>query len=55
MEAATLLGVSVTFLSQLLDTGELASHGYAIWQQALAVAQEAGAYDWPSTMAEQPG
>jgi hypothetical protein len=26
-EAATLLGVSVTFLSQLLDTGELASRG----------------------------
>jgi excisionase family DNA binding protein len=27
VEAATLLGVSVTFLKQLLDTGELASHG----------------------------
>ena len=26
-EADTLLGVSVTFVSQLLDTGELASHG----------------------------
>ena len=67
-EAATLLGVSVTFLSQLLDTGELASHGegddrcvrvsdVVSYKQrrsadnrrdlatALAVAQEAGAYD----------
>jgi excisionase family DNA binding protein len=67
-EAATLLGVSVTFLSQLLDTGEPASHGegdhrrvrvsdvvsYKQWRSAdnwrdlataLAVAQEAGAYD----------
>jgi excisionase family DNA binding protein len=67
-EAATLLGVSVPFLSQLLDTGELASHGEGDdrrvrvsdvvsykerWSAdnrrdlaaALAVAQEAGAYD----------
>jgi excisionase family DNA binding protein len=67
-EAATLLGVSGTFLNQLLDTGELASHGegddrrirvsdVVSYKQrrsadnrrdlatALAVAQEAGAYD----------
>jgi excisionase family DNA binding protein len=67
-EAATLLGVSVAFVNQLLDTGELASHGegddrrvrvsdVVSYKQrrsadnrrdlatALAVAQEAGAYD----------
>ena len=67
-EAATLLGVSVTFLNLLLDTGELASHGEGDERRvrvhdlvsykerrsaanrrdlatALAVAQEAGAYD----------
>ena len=67
-EAATLLGVSVTRVNQLLDTGELASHGEGDDRRvrvsdvmsykerrsadnrrdlatALAVAQEAGAYD----------
>jgi len=67
-EAATLLGVAVRFLNQLLDTGELTSHGegddrcvrvsdVVSYKQrrsadnrrdlatALAVAQEAGAYD----------
>jgi excisionase family DNA binding protein len=67
-EAAVLLGVSVPFLNQVLDTGELASHGVGddrrvrvsdvvSYKQrrsadnrrdlatALAVAQEAGAYD----------
>lgn len=67
-EAATLLGVSGAFLNQLLDTGELASHGKGDDRRirvsdvvsykerrsadnrrdlatALAVAQEAGAYD----------
>jgi hypothetical protein len=66
--AAMLLGVSIAFLNQLLDTGELASHGegddrrvrvsdVVSYKQrrsadnrrdlatALAVAQEAGAYD----------
>src|SRR2546423_13693013 len=67
-EAATLLGVAVRFLSEWLDTGELASHGEGDDRRvrvsdmvsykerrsadnrrdlatALAVAQEAGAYD----------